>query len=188
MYEIDKPFGFSKPNHPPQLGLIPFPSPTGWVHCNHQPSGRFFCYFAYFRPMNEQQILDHINSKLPGSLGESIGMQFTVAREGYLEATMPVDARTIQPYGILHGGSSVALAETLGSVGSNMLAGEGMVAVGLEINANHLRAVRSGLVTGKASILHKGRSTHVWDIKIFDEREHLVCVCRFTAAIVNNRA
>jgi 1,4-dihydroxy-2-naphthoyl-CoA hydrolase len=138
--------------------------------------------------MNEQQILDHINSKLPGSLGESIGMQFTVAREGYLEATMPVDARTIQPYGILHGGSSVALAETLGSVGSNMLAGEGMVAVGLEINANHLRAVRSGLVTGKASILHKGRSTHVWDIKIFDEREHLVCVCRFTAAIVNNRA
>lgn len=138
--------------------------------------------------MTEAELLQHINSKLPGTLGESIGMQFTVARPGYLEATMPVDHRTVQPYGILHGGSSVALAETLGSVGSNMLAGEGMVAVGLEINANHLRAVRSGNVTGKASVLHKGRSTHVWDIKLYDEREHLVCVCRFTAAIVNDRS
>jgi 1,4-dihydroxy-2-naphthoyl-CoA hydrolase len=138
--------------------------------------------------MDEAQLLTYINAKLPGTLGESIGMQFTVAREGYLEATMPVDHRTVQPYGILHGGSSVALAETLGSVGSNMLAGEGLVAVGLEINANHLRAVRSGLVTGKASILHKGRQTHVWDIKLYDERDHLICVCRFTAAIVNNRA
>ncbi|MFN3529514.1 MAG: hotdog fold thioesterase [Bacteroidia bacterium] len=138
--------------------------------------------------MEEIALLEYMNSKLPGSLGESIGMQFTLAREGYLEAQMPVDQRTIQPYGILHGGASVALAETLGSVGANMLAGEGKVAVGLEINANHIRPVRSGLVTGKASILHKGRTTQVWDIKIFDETEHLVCVCRFTAAIVNNRS
>lgn len=138
--------------------------------------------------MDQAALLQYLNSHLPGSLGESIGMQFTVATEGYLEATMPVDARTIQPYGILHGGSSVALAETLGSVGSNMLAEEGKVAVGLEINANHIRAVRSGLVTGKASIVHKGRQTHVWDIKLYDERDHLICVCRFTAAIVNNRA
>lgn len=138
--------------------------------------------------MDQAALLQYLNSHLPGSLGESIGMQFTVATEGYLEATMPVDARTIQPYGILHGGSSVALAETLGSVGSNMLAEEGKVAVGLEINANHIRAVRSGLVTGKASIVHKGRQTHVWDIRLFDEKEHLVCICRFTTAIVNKRA
>lgn len=138
--------------------------------------------------MEEKALLEYMNSKLPGSLGESIGMQFTLAREGYLEAQMPVDARTIQPYGILHGGASVALAETLGSVGANMLAGEGKVAVGLEINANHIRPVRSGWVTGKASILHRGKTTQVWDIKIFDQAEHLVCVCRFTAAIVNNRA
>lgn len=138
--------------------------------------------------MEEKALLEYMNSKLPGSLGESIGMQFTLAREGYLEAQMPVDARTIQPYGILHGGASVALAETLGSVGANMLAGEDKVAVGLEINANHIRPVRSGWVTGKASILHRGKTTQVWDIKIFDQAEHLVCVCRFTAAIVNNRA
>jgi 1,4-dihydroxy-2-naphthoyl-CoA hydrolase len=138
--------------------------------------------------MTESEILHHINGKLAGTLGESLGMQFTIAQPGYLEATMPVDHRTIQPYGLLHGGSSVALAETLGSVGSNMLAEDGMIAVGLEINANHLRAVRSGIVTAKASILHKGKSTHVWDIKLFDDREHLTCVCRFTAAIVNNRS
>lgn len=138
--------------------------------------------------MDQAALLQHLNSQLPGSLGESIGMQFTVATAGYLEATMPVDARTIQPYGILHGGSSVALAETLGSVGSNMLAEEGKVAVGLEINANHIRAVRTGLVTGKANIVHKGRQTHVWDIRLYDEKEHLICICRFTAAIVNKRA
>ena len=101
------------------------------------------------------------------------------ARHGYLRATMPVDARTHQPYGLLHGGASVALAETLGS-SAGMLMARGNAVVGLEINANHLRAVRSGLVTGTARPLHVGRSTQVWEIRIEDEGGKPVCISRIT--------
>jgi 1,4-dihydroxy-2-naphthoyl-CoA hydrolase len=122
------------------------------------------------------------------TLGEHLGMQFTEVGDNYLKATMPVDKRTHQPYGLLHGGASVALAETIGSVASALIINpEKMMCVGLEINANHVRGVSEGLVTGIATPLHLGGSTHVWDIKIYDDNERLVCVSRLTVAILKKR-
>lgn len=119
------------------------------------------------------------------TLGEHLGMQFTSIGENFLKASMPVDHRTKQPYGLLHGGASVALAETIGSVGSALIINtEKFFCVGLEINANHIRSVREGIVIATATPLHIGAQTHVWDIKIEDEKEHLVCICRLTVAIL----
>ncbi|MCL4693172.1 MAG: hotdog fold thioesterase, partial [Candidatus Hydrogenedentes bacterium] len=103
----------------------------------------------------------------------------------YLEATMPVDTRTVQPMGLLHGGASVVLAETLGSVASVLcIDTDTHYCVGLEVNANHIRAVRDGVVTGRVTPIHVGRSTHVWDIRIRDDRDRPVCVCRLTMAVL----
>ena len=114
-----------------------------------------------------------------------IGIRVTEIGDDYVRGTMPVDARTHQPYGLLHGGASVALAETLGSLGAMMCADAASeLAVGLDINANHIRGVTSGIVTGTARPLHVGRSTQVWEIRIEDERERLVCIARLTVAIV----
>ena len=125
------------------------------------------------------------NENLTGHLG----MQFTEIGTDYLKATMPVDQRTMQPYGLLHGGASVALAETIGSVGASLVIDpEEFICVGQEINANHLRPVRSGnTVTGIAKPLHMGSTSHVWDIKIYDEEEKLICVSRITVAILKKR-
>jgi 1,4-dihydroxy-2-naphthoyl-CoA hydrolase len=98
---------------------------------------------------------------------------------------MPVDARTRQPMGLLHGGASVVLAETLGSMAGFLMLPEGKTCVGLEINANHIRSVREGYVFGKATPLHIGKNTHVWDIKIHDEHHRLVCVSRLTLAVIH---
>lgn len=122
------------------------------------------------------------------TMGEHLGMIFTELGDDYLKATMPVDHRTKQPYGLLHGGASVALAETLGSVGAALTVDpEKMICVGQEINANHLRSVREGLVTGIAKPVHIGASSQVWEIKIYDEREKLVCISRLTVAVLKNR-
>ena len=103
----------------------------------------------------------------------------------FLKINMPVDDRTKQPYGLLHGGASCALAETAGSVGSHLVIDPSKyICVGLEINANHLRSVRSGFVTATTAPLHIGKTTHVWDIKIHDEQNKLICVCRLTVAIL----
>ena len=103
----------------------------------------------------------------------------------FLKARMPVDHRTKQPYGLLHGGASCVLAETIGSLASAMVVDHSkFVCVGLEINANHVRSARQGFVTGVASPLHLGTNTHVWDIKIYDELEKLVCVSRLTVAVI----
>lgn len=119
------------------------------------------------------------------TMGDHLGIVFTEIGEDYLKATMPVDQRTRQPYGLLHGGASVVLAETLGSVGSHLMVDNSKFnCVGLEINANHLRGVREGLVTGIARPLHTGKTTHVWDIKIYDDREKLICVSRLTVAVI----
>ncbi len=134
---------------------------------------------------SQQSLLDKLNQGSKNTLAEQLGMVFTRVEAGYVEATMPVDQRTHQPFGMLHGGASVALAETVGSVGSNVIAGAGKAAVGLEINANHLKSLKSGLVTAKASIVHQGKSTHVWDIRLFGPEEQLVCISRFTAAIID---
>ncbi|HLZ89283.1 MAG TPA: hotdog fold thioesterase [Puia sp.] len=123
------------------------------------------------------------------TMGEHIGIVFTEIGDDYLKATMPVDNRTRQPYGLLHGGASVALAETIGSVGCALTIDQSkFICVGIEINANHLRGVREGLVTGIAKPLHIGKTTHVWEIKLYDDREKLVCVSRLTVAILKKEA
>ena len=120
-----------------------------------------------------------------GTLLEALGIEITELGEGRVVATMPVDHRTHQPFGLLHGGASVALAETVASIGAYALVDqEKESVVGLEINANHIRAVRSGIVTATGTVLHRGKTTMVWDIKIVDEQQRLVCVSRCTIAII----
>ena len=129
--------------------------------------------------------IDALNARARGSLVEHLGIVVTEAGDDWLRGTMPVDARTKQPYGLLHGGASVALAETLGSMAGGLCVDSATEAVvGLEINANHLRAVREGTVTGTARALHVGRSTHVWEIRIENEVGKPVCVSRITLAVV----
>jgi len=122
------------------------------------------------------------------TLMSTIGIEITEIGEDFVRGTMPVDARTHQPYGILHGGASVALAETLGSYAAMLCCDPGFYAVGLDINANHVRAVASGSVTGTARPLHVGRSTQVWEIRIEDEVGKLVCISRLTMAVVPKQA
>lgn len=126
-----------------------------------------------------------INTHAANTLVSNLGIVMTAAGEDWLRGTMPVDARTVQPYGILHGGASVALAETLGSVAGNLCVDTTKeMVVGLEINANHVRAMRSGVVTGTARALHVGRSTQLWEIRIENDDGKLVCVSRLTLAVV----
>lgn len=128
--------------------------------------------------------LEALNALSRGTAIEALGIEFTAVGADHLVATMPVDARTRQPYGLLHGGASVLLAETLGSSAGNLCVPEGEVCVGLEINANHVRAVREGRVTGTARALHVGRSTQIWEIRIEDGRGRLACISRLTLAVV----
>jgi 1,4-dihydroxy-2-naphthoyl-CoA hydrolase len=120
-----------------------------------------------------------------GNMAEYLGMEITEIGEDYLKGTMPVDHRTRQPYGLLHGGASVALAETLGSLGAAFVVDRSKYdCVGLEINANHMRGVREGLVTGIARPVHIGKTTQVWEIRIHDSRDKIVCISRITVAIL----
>lgn len=128
--------------------------------------------------------VDDLNALSRNTAMEPLGIVFTEIGPDYLRATMPVDARTHQPYGLLHGGASVLLAETLGSSAGGLCVPEGHGVVGIEINANHLRGVRSGSVTGTARPLHVGRSTQVWEIRIEDQAGKLVCISRLTLAVV----
>jgi 1,4-dihydroxy-2-naphthoyl-CoA hydrolase len=119
------------------------------------------------------------------TMSEYLGMKWSEVGDNFLKATMPVDHRTQQPYGLLHGGASCVLAETLGSVASAMVIDHSkFICVGLEINANHVRSARQGLVEGICTPIHIGASTHVWDIKIYDERQKLICISRLTVAIL----
>jgi len=128
--------------------------------------------------------LDALNAAARDTLIAHLGIVFTEAGPDWLRATMPVDARTLQPYGLLHGGASVVLAETLGSSAGNLCVGADRICVGLEINANHLRAARAGVVTGTARPLHVGRATQVWEIRIEDAAGKPVCVSRLTLAVI----
>ena len=129
-----------------------------------------------------------LNASARGSAVENLGIVLTEHGEDWLRGTMPVDARTKQPYGLLHGGASVLLAETLGSVAANLCTAPGEICVGVEINANHLVAVREGTVTGTARPLHVGRRTQVWEVRIEDDLGRLACVSRLTLAAVPHRA
>lgn len=128
--------------------------------------------------------LDALNGMSRNTALETLGIRFTELGPDYLTGTMPVDARTHQPYGLLHGGASVLLAETLGSTAGGLCTPPGHGVVGIEINANHLRGVRSGVVTGTARALHVGRSTQVWEIHIVDAAGKPVCVSRLTLAVI----
>ena len=132
--------------------------------------------------------LEELQALGNGTMGGHLGIEFTEIGENYLKAKMPVDHRTRQPYGLLHGGASATLAETLGSVASAFVIDQGQsICVGLEINANHVRGVKEGFVYGMVTPLHIGGSTHVWEIKIMDQQEKLVCVSRLTVAILKKR-
>jgi len=139
-------------------------------------------------PFRPGATLERLNADRAGTLIERLGIEITGIGHDFLSGTMPVDERTRQPYGLLHGGASVALAETLGSVAANLcLDPQTHLAVGLEINANHIRAVTSGEVLGTASAIHVGRTTQVWDIRITDPQHRLVCVSRLTVAVVERK-
>lgn len=115
---------------------------------------------------------------------EHLGIEFLEVGDDYLVGRVPVDERTRQPYGLLHGGVSVVLAETLGSCGAAFSCPPGYRAVGLDINANHLRGVTSGWVTGTARPIHRGRTTHVWQIELRDDAGNMSCISRITMAIL----
>jgi 1,4-dihydroxy-2-naphthoyl-CoA hydrolase len=133
--------------------------------------------------------IEELNGNRQGTLIGTLGILFTEIGADFVRGTMPVDVRTVQPYGLLHGGASVALAETLGSMGASMCvdADEYQV-VGQEINANHVRAARSGLVTGTARAVHLGGRTHVWSIDIVNDAQKLVCISRITMAVIKRGA
>jgi len=129
--------------------------------------------------------LTQINALNEGTLGEYMNITFTEMGDNFIKASMPVDNRTRQPFGLLHGGASVALAETLGSVASwCCINRELFIGVGIEINANHIKAVMSGIVTGICTPINVAGKHHVWDIKIYNEQNELCCVSRFTCTVV----
>ena len=139
----------------------------------------------WFRPYT----LDEIQSYSRGSMVEHLDLRFTEIGPDFLRGTLPVDGRTTQPFGLLHGGASVVLAETLGSVAaSHCVDLERFHCVGLEINANHLRAARSGRVTGTARPVHVGRRSQVWEIRIEDEAGKLTCISRLTVSVIDGAA
>jgi 1,4-dihydroxy-2-naphthoyl-CoA hydrolase len=134
---------------------------------------------------NQEVTIEGLNKLSVNTMAETLGIYFSEIGENHLKATMPVDKNTRQPYGLLHGGASAVLAETLGSVASLLcIDTEKQICVGLEINCNHVRGKKDGVVTGMVTPLHIGASTHVWDIKIHDEKDKLICVCRLTVAIL----
>jgi len=135
-------------------------------------------------PFRRRKTVDEMNVWGAGTAVSHLGIQVIEFGEDFIRATMPVDARTKQPFGLLHGGASVLLAETLGSMAANLcLEDPSKQAVGVEINANHVRAVTEGQVTGTARPLHVGRALQVWEIRIEDENGKLVCVSRLTLMV-----
>jgi len=129
--------------------------------------------------------LDILNNMSKGTMAEHLGIEFIEIGTDYIMAKMPVDFRTVQPFKLLHGGASVALAETLGSVAANIsLKQDDGYCVGLEINANHIKSVTGGIVYGKTTPVHIGKKTQVWDIRISNENQELVCISRITLAVM----
>jgi len=134
-------------------------------------------------------MLERLRANGTRNLAHALGIELTELAPERVVATMPVDDRTRQPFGILHGGASVALAETIASIGATLNVDlEQAYVVGLEINANHLRAKQDGLVTGTGTPIHVGRSTQVWEVRIVDEEQRPICISRCTLAVVPRRS
>lgn len=132
--------------------------------------------------------IESINQQMENTACSNLGIQVTEIGDDYVKGTMPADKRTFQPVGLVHGGANVLFAETLGSFAANLLLDSSKeYAVGQEINANHLRGVRSGELTGIATIVHRGRTSQVWEIKIYNAEEKLSCISRLTMAVIPAR-
>jgi 1,4-dihydroxy-2-naphthoyl-CoA hydrolase len=130
--------------------------------------------------------VEQMNRMMNNSIEEQLGIEMVELGNDFIKAKMPVDQRTRQPFGVLHGGASVVLAESLGSFASYLtLKSEDRIAVGIEVNANHIRSVTQGEVTGIAHPIHLGKQTHGWEIKIFNDKNKLVCISRLTVAILH---
>ena len=135
---------------------------------------------------NKDITLEALNKLSRNTMAEQIGIEFTAIGDDFMEARMPVDSRTHQPFGLLHGGASVALAETLGSVAAHCCVDPAkQFCVGLDINANHLRGVREGFVKGVTKPVHIGKKTQVWEIRITNQKDELVCISRITMAVLD---
>ncbi len=136
--------------------------------------------------MDKQKVLDHMNNVvMKNTLMETLEIVYIDLGEDFLTATMPVNSSVHQPMGLLHGGASVALAESVGSAASHLFTDiENFEIRGIEISANHLKSVREGVVTATARIIHKGRTTHLWEIKVTDEKDNLVTLCKLTNIIL----
>ena len=136
----------------------------------------------------EHVTISKVNSYSENTLLSHLDIEFIEIGSDFLIAKMPVNYKTTQPMGILHGGASVALAESIGSVGSNLLIdSKTEYAVGLSINANHIGSAKKKFVTGKGTLIHMGRSTHIWSIEIIDDDKNLISICRLTVMIIKKR-
>jgi uncharacterized protein (TIGR00369 family) len=143
-------------------------------------------YLSKINKVNQKSYLEQAELMTKGTLMETLGIVFTQITETSAVATMPVSPTVHQPLGMLHGGASLALAESIGSMASHlMVIGKGKAALGLEINANHIKSVKSGMVTGVGTLLHKGRKTHVWEILIKDSEGKNLSICRMTNMIID---
>lgn len=132
--------------------------------------------------------LESLNQWSLNTMAENLGIEFTSIGADYLEAKMPVNNKTRQPFGLLHGGASVALAETMGSVAATLCVDpQSQFCVGLDINANHVRSVKDGFVKGITKPIHIGKKTHVWEIQILNEKDELVCISRITMAVLDKK-
>ncbi len=132
--------------------------------------------------------LDDLTAFSQATLADHLGIEYTAIGDDFITARMPVDQRTVQPFGLLHGGASVALAETLGSIAANCCVDPtAKVCVGLEINANHVRSARTGYVWGTTSPIHIGGTTQLWQTRIVDDQDRLICISRLTVAVLERK-
>lgn len=138
--------------------------------------------------MNTKEKLKKLNSMSKNTLMETLNIQYTEIGDDYLVATMPVNEKVYQPMGILHGGATVALAESVGSTASHLFIDSKSIEVrGIEITANHLKSKRDGMITATAKVIHKGRTTHLWEIRIVDEEDNLISFCKLTNIILSKK-
>lgn len=132
--------------------------------------------------------VDFLNERFNNNMTQHLGIIYTKIGENFIEGKMPVNERTKQPLGLLHGGASVVLAESLGSIASNFSIDQTkQYCVGLEINANHIKSATEGYVHGLATAIHMGKKTHIWEIKITNDKEQLVCISRLTVAVIDKK-
>ena len=138
--------------------------------------------------MNAVEILKQLNKASKNTLMETLGIQYTNVGEDFLVATMPVNSKVHQPMGLLHGGATVALAESVGSAASHLFIDRDKYMIkGIEISANHLKSVQEGVIYAKATVIHKGKTTHLWQVKITDHQQNLISICKITNIVLSKK-